>query len=70
MEELKMTPQQKAGRTMREKRERRAREFEQSKREQELMRATLTAILEAEDATPADKVRAADLLMQINKGGR
>lgn len=62
-----LTRGQKASRTAREKRERRERELAQARREDELLRTTLTAILESDTATPTDKVEAARLLMELDK---
>ena len=63
-----LTRGQKASRTAREKRERHEKEVAEAKRERELLHNTLTAILESDTATPTDKVEAARLLMELDKG--
>ena len=50
------------------KRERHEKEVAEAKRERELLHNTLTAILESDTATPTDKVEAARLLMELDKG--
>ena len=63
-----LTRGQKVSQTAKAKRERHEKEVAEAKRERELLHNTLTAILESDIATPADKVEAARLLMEINKG--
>jgi len=60
-----MTKGEKISRTAREKRERHEKEVAEAKRERELLHSTLTSILEDAQATPADKAKAVELLMQL-----
>lgn len=60
-----LTRGEKVSRTAQLKRERREQERAQERRERELLHSTLTAILEDAQATPADKAKAAELLMQL-----
>lgn len=54
--------------TAKAKRERHEKEVAEAKRERELLHSTLTAILENNDSTPAEKLEAARLLMELDKG--
>ena len=65
MDEMKMTKGEKIAQTAKAKRERHEKEIAEAKRERELLHSTLTAILEDAQATPADKAKAVELLMQL-----
>lgn len=62
-----MTAAEKAAATRREHAERQAKKQAQRARETELIRSTLTAVLESEAATPAEKLESARLLMELRK---
>ncbi len=61
----KLTRGEKVSETARLKRERREQERAEAGRERELLHTALTAVLQDERATPADKVEAARLLMAL-----
>lgn len=63
-----LTRGQKASRTAREKRERRERELAQARREDELLRAALTEILEDLGSSDEEKLKAAELLLKLREG--
>ena len=61
-----LTPAQKAGRTNHERAVARCERLKAEQRERELLRSNLTAILESNTATDAERLRAAELLMFLN----
>jgi ribosomal protein L32E len=68
MNEATLTPARKAGRTNHERAERRKEKWRRERAEAELMRDQMNLVLQSPDATPAEKVRAAEILTQIRKG--
>ena len=67
MIETTLTPAQKAGRTNHERAEQRKEKWRRERAEAELMRDQMNLVLQSPDATPAEKVRAAEVLTQIRK---
>ncbi len=68
MDEIKLTKGEKISRTAREKRERRERLLAQARRENELLRATLTEILEDLGSSDEERLKAAELLLKLREG--
>ena len=66
--EATLTPAQKAGRTNHERAEKRKEKWRREREEAELMRDQMNLVLQSPDATPAERVRAAEILTQIRKG--
>lgn len=62
-----MTPQEKQRETRRKNREAQEKKRADQRAEQELIRSNLKAILESEDATPAEKLESSKLLLEMNK---
>lgn len=60
------TAQQKRKQTMERRKAERIAQFEAEKRRRETLERVLLNVLEAPDATPADKVRASALLMMLD----
>ena len=68
MDEIKLTKGEKISRTAREKREQRERLLAQARREDELLRATLTEILEDLGSSDEERLKAAELLLKLREG--
>jgi hypothetical protein len=68
MNETTLTRAQKAARTNHERAEQRKERWRREQAEAELMREQMNLVLQSLDATPAEKVRAAEVLTQIRKG--
>ena len=68
MDEIKLTKGEKISRTAREKRERRERLLAQARRENELLRATLTEILEDLGSSDEERLKATELLLKLREG--
>ena len=68
MIETTLTPAQKAGRTNHERAEQRKERRRRERAEAELIAHQMSSVLQSPDATPAEKVRAAEVLTQIRKG--
>lgn len=66
MDDSTLTPAQRAGRTNHERAVARRERMRAEQRERELLRSNLTAILESNNATDAERLRAAELLMIAN----
>lgn len=68
MIETTLTPAQRAGKTNHERAEQRKERWRREQAEAELMRDQMNLVLQSPDATPAERVRAAEILTQIRKG--
>lgn len=66
-EYLNLTPAQKAGRTNHEHAEQRKKAWRARIEETELLRAEMNAVLNNPAATPADKVKAAEVLTKLRE---
>lgn len=63
-----MTPTEKQVETRRKNREAQKQKEAERRAERELIRRNLKAVLESEEATPAERLESSKLLLEMNKG--
>lgn len=62
-----MTPQEKSAETRQKHKEAQKKKEAERAAERELIRSNLKAVLESEEATPAERLESSKLLMELNK---
>lgn len=62
-----MTPQEKAGQTLRQHKEAQKQKREEQRAERELIRKALKEVLTSETATPAEKLESSKLLLELDR---
>ena len=67
MSDTTLTPAQKAGRTNHERSEQRKARFQKELEEAQLIRDAANAVLKSTEATPSEKLRAAEILSKFRR---